>query len=52
MANDAGRLLTDDDFRRKMGRRARESALSRYRTDLVIPQYIAFYEKILAKKGA
>lgn len=52
MANDAGRLLTDDDFRRKMGRRARESALSRYRTDLVIPQYIDFYEKILSKKGA
>ena len=51
MANDAGRLLTDDDFRRKMGRRARESALSRYRTDLVIPQYIEFYEKILAGKG-
>jgi len=47
MANDARRLLADDDFRRRMGQRARESAISRYRTDLVIPRYIAFYEKIL-----
>jgi N-acetyl-alpha-D-glucosaminyl L-malate synthase BshA len=37
MANDAGRLLADDDFRRRMGQRARESAISRYRTDLVPP---------------
>ena len=48
MANDAARLLTDDDFRHEMGRRARESAISRYRTDLIIPRYIEFYEKILA----
>jgi N-acetyl-alpha-D-glucosaminyl L-malate synthase BshA len=49
MAGDAARLLADDDFRRQMGRRARESAISRYRTDLVIPRYIEFYEKILAR---
>ena len=48
MANDASRLLADDEFRLQMGRRARESAVSRYRTDLVIPRYIEFYEKILA----
>lgn len=48
MANDAARLLTDHDLRREMGQRARESALSRYRTDLIIPQYIAFYERVLA----
>ena len=47
MASDAARLLADEHFRRQMGRRARESAVSRYRTDLVIPQYIEFYEKIL-----
>jgi N-acetyl-alpha-D-glucosaminyl L-malate synthase BshA len=47
MAADAARLLADADFRSRMGKRARESALSRYRTDLVIPQYIQFYEKIL-----
>jgi N-acetyl-alpha-D-glucosaminyl L-malate synthase BshA len=47
MANDAARLLSDDDARRAMGRRARESALSRYSTDLVIPQYLNFYERVL-----
>lgn len=48
MANDALRLLADDEFRRNMGRRARESAVSRYDTKLIIPQYINFYEKTLA----
>jgi L-malate glycosyltransferase len=50
MANDAARLLSDDEFRRAMGRRARESAISRYRTDIVIPRYIDFYERILASQ--
>jgi N-acetyl-alpha-D-glucosaminyl L-malate synthase BshA len=49
MAKDAARLLADADLRRVMGKRARESALSRYRTDIVIPQYIDFYNRILAK---
>lgn len=49
MAEDAARLLTDAELRREMGKRARESALSRYRTDLVIPQYIDFYERVLRK---
>jgi N-acetyl-alpha-D-glucosaminyl L-malate synthase BshA len=48
MADDAARLLSDDAARRAMGRRARESALSRYGTDLVIPQYLSFYERVLA----
>ena len=49
MAEDAARLLRDEELRRTMGRRARESALSRYRTDLVIPRYIQFYERVLAR---
>ena len=49
MAEDAARLLSDETFRRKMGMRARESAVSRYRTDLVIPQYIRFYEEVLSR---
>src|SRR4030095_1671527 len=49
MAADAARLLKDEELRRSMGQRARESAISRYRTDLVIPQYISFYEEVLAK---
>jgi hypothetical protein len=32
-----------------MGQRARESAISRYRTDVVIPQYIDFYEQVIKK---
>ncbi len=50
MADDAGRLLSNPELRIEMGKRARESALSRYNTDLVIPQYIEFYEKILKKR--
>lgn len=49
MAEDAARLLADADFRQNMGRRARESALERYRSDIVIPQYIQFYESVRAK---
>jgi glycosyltransferase involved in cell wall biosynthesis len=45
------KLLTDPELRRKMGKRARESAIARYRTDIVIPQYIEFYNRVLAKKG-
>jgi N-acetyl-alpha-D-glucosaminyl L-malate synthase BshA len=48
MGTDAARLLMDDDLRREMGRQARESAISRYSADLIIPQYIKFYERILA----
>jgi N-acetyl-alpha-D-glucosaminyl L-malate synthase BshA len=49
MAADAARLLGDATLRREMGKRARESAVSRYRTDIVIPQYIEFYERVLKK---
>jgi N-acetyl-alpha-D-glucosaminyl L-malate synthase BshA len=51
MAEDAARLLTDKKLRVEMGQRARESAISRYRTDVVIPQYIKFYEDVIAKRG-
>ncbi|MBA3767374.1 MAG: N-acetyl-alpha-D-glucosaminyl L-malate synthase BshA [Acidobacteria bacterium] len=48
MSADAARLLSNKDLREEMGARARESAVSRYSTDLVIPQYIDFYERVLA----
>lgn len=51
MANDAARLLSDGDFRRGMGQRARESAISRYRTDIIIPKYIDFYERVLGSQN-
>lgn len=49
MAIDAAKLLADEKLRREFGKRARESAVSRYRTDLIIPQYINFYERVLSK---
>jgi glycosyltransferase involved in cell wall biosynthesis len=48
MGADAARLISDNDLRSEMGARARASAVSRYSTDLVIPQYIEFYERVLA----
>ena len=49
MAADAAKLLADPNLRREMGKRARDSAVSRYRTDIVIPQYIDFYDRVLNK---
>jgi L-malate glycosyltransferase len=51
MSADAAQLLKNDAMRREMGRRARQSAVSRYSTDLVIPRYIEFYERILTQSG-
>jgi N-acetyl-alpha-D-glucosaminyl L-malate synthase BshA len=47
MAVDAARLLANHAMRVEMGKRARESAISRYRTDIVIPRYLDFYQKVL-----
>jgi len=47
MAKDASSLLTDAEFRIEIGRRARASALAHYRTDIVIPQYLDFYQKVI-----
>jgi len=47
MSADAARLLADDSLRSEMGAAARRSAVSRYSTATVIPQYIEFYERIL-----
>ena len=49
MANNAARLLADADLHRRMRQRAREVALSRYRTEIVIPQYLEFYQTVLAR---
>jgi N-acetyl-alpha-D-glucosaminyl L-malate synthase BshA len=47
MADDVIRLVTDRKFRRQMGRAARASAIERYSTHKIIPQYIEFYERVL-----
>ncbi|HEV7858172.1 MAG TPA: N-acetyl-alpha-D-glucosaminyl L-malate synthase BshA, partial [Pyrinomonadaceae bacterium] len=51
MSADAARLLADEELRLQMGRRARESAVSLYNTERVIPQYIEFYERVLAARS-
>lgn len=51
MSADVLRFLADDEMRRRFGKRGRELAISRYSSDLVIPQYLAFYEKVLAKSA-
>jgi N-acetyl-alpha-D-glucosaminyl L-malate synthase BshA len=51
MADDAGRLVADEKLRKEMGSRARASAIDRYRTDLVIPQYIDFYQEVLSRNN-
>ena len=50
MADDVVRLVSDRKFRRQMGRAARASAIERYSTHKIIPQYIEFYERILARR--
>lgn len=52
MSDDVLRLMNDDAIREAFGKRGRELAISRYSTGKIIPQYIAFYEKILQGKSA
>ena len=49
MSEDALRLINDEDLRRAFGEKGCELALQRYGSDKIIPQYIAFYEKIVEK---
>ena len=49
MSADTLILLRDEEKRRAFGERGRELAVQRYSTDNIIPQYIAFYEKIVKK---
>lgn len=47
MASDTLKLLRDNEMRQAFGARGREISVQRYSTDVIIPQYIAFYEKVL-----
>src|SRR4030095_11311227 len=49
MGADAAELLSDESLRRGMGKRAREFAVTNYRTDIIIPRYIEFYERVLKR---
>lgn len=48
MAADTLNLLNNDDQRIAFGQRGRDLSVQRYSTQAIIPQYIAFYEKVLA----
>jgi N-acetyl-alpha-D-glucosaminyl L-malate synthase BshA len=49
MSSDTLLLLRDEGLRRSFGEKGRELAVHRYSTSKIIPQYIAFYEKIVKK---
>ncbi len=49
MSADTLKLLGDEGLRRSFGERGRELAVQRYSTEKIIPQYIAYYEKIVNK---
>ena len=53
-ASQAGRiieLLTNSDLHRSMAEAARKTATSRFCTDLIIPQYEAYYRKVCQSPG-
>ena len=52
MSEDTLRLLGDNDLRRSFGQKGRELAVQRYSTEKIIPQYIAYYEKIVSKTAS
>src|SRR5215213_1898053 len=49
MSDDVMKLLNNEEMRENFGEKGRELALQRYGSDKIIPQYISFYEKVLAK---
>lgn len=49
MTKDTLHLLQDEELRRAFGEKGRDLAVQRYSTSKIIPQYIAFYEKIVQK---
>jgi N-acetyl-alpha-D-glucosaminyl L-malate synthase BshA len=51
MSEDVVKLLNNEEMRREFGKKARESAITRYSTEKIIPQYIEFYEKILSLRA-
>jgi N-acetyl-alpha-D-glucosaminyl L-malate synthase BshA len=49
MSNDTLRLLSDENLRREFGEKGRTLAVERYSMSKIIPQYIAYYEKVVQK---
>ncbi|MBC7899317.1 MAG: N-acetyl-alpha-D-glucosaminyl L-malate synthase BshA [Saprospiraceae bacterium] len=51
MSADTLRLIQDEEMRRAFGVKGRELAIQKYSTDMIIPHYISFYEKVLHETG-
>jgi len=51
MSDDVFKVLSDEELHRAFGVRGRELAVARYSSELVIPQYIKFYEKVLSQSA-
>ena len=49
MAEDTVTLLENEGLRRAFGQKGRETAVLRYGSDKIVPQYIEFYERTLNK---
>ena len=52
MAHRAIEILSDEQRRREMGRRARETARSRFSSSAIIPQYEELYSRVLSAPPA
>jgi L-malate glycosyltransferase len=52
MSDDVMKFLKDEEMRVAFGRKARETAVARYGSELIIPQYIKFYEQVLGAQSA
>ncbi|QYO65308.1 N-acetyl-alpha-D-glucosaminyl L-malate synthase BshA [Leptolyngbya sp. 7M] len=52
MAEDTLKLVLDKEMRLAFGKRGRELAVERYSTEKIIPQYIAYYERVLNKSSS
>jgi len=51
MSDDVMKVLSDEKLHRAFGLRGRELAVARYSSELVIPQYVKFYEKVLSQSA-
>jgi glycosyltransferase involved in cell wall biosynthesis len=50
-ANRLVQLLTDEPLRHRMAAAARHSAVTRFSTELIIPQYESYYQEICESGG-
>jgi L-malate glycosyltransferase len=45
------RILKNDSERERLGKKGREIAVSRFRTDMIIPQYEELYDRVVRQAG-